>query len=47
MFTGVSDAAGAADALRSAGPSQVVIKLGPAGCLARIGDQTFEVPRRW
>jgi 2-dehydro-3-deoxygluconokinase len=44
MVTGAADAAGAAAALAALGPSQVVIKLGAAGCLARIDGTTYEVP---
>ncbi len=34
----------AAAALAAMGPSQVVIKLGAGGCVARLHGQTFEVP---
>jgi 2-dehydro-3-deoxygluconokinase len=41
-----SDPLTAALALEAIGPSQVVIKLGAEGCLARIEGTTFELPAR-
>ncbi len=44
IVTGLHDPAEAALALEALGPSQVLIKLGPLGCLARIAGATFELP---
>jgi len=55
VFAGVQEAAivagtaeplEAALALEALGPSQVLIKLGDAGCLARIDGATHELPAR-
>ncbi len=43
MVAGTSDPLDAARALEAIGPSQVLIKLGSAGCLALIDGETFEV----
>lgn len=46
IVTGTADPLEAAMALEALGPSQAVIKLGPAGCLARIDGTTLSVPAR-
>jgi 2-dehydro-3-deoxygluconokinase len=43
MVAGTSDPLDAAHALEAMGPSQVLIKLGSAGCLALIEGETFEL----
>lgn len=43
MLTGTADPLGAARALEAMGPSQVLIKLGADGCLARIDGTTLEM----
>jgi 2-dehydro-3-deoxygluconokinase len=44
IVTGAEDPLEAALALESMGPSQVLIKLGAHGCLARIEGATYELP---
>lgn len=44
IVVGTTTPLAAAEALEAMGPSQVVIKLGAGGCLARLHGQTFEVP---
>ncbi len=44
IVTGTTDPLDAALALEALGPRQVLIKLGAAGCLARIDGTTHEVP---
>jgi 2-dehydro-3-deoxygluconokinase len=44
IVTGTADPLEAALALEALGPRQVLIKLGAAGCLARIDGVTHEVP---
>jgi 2-dehydro-3-deoxygluconokinase len=44
IVTGSAQPLEAATALEALGPRQVVIKLGPAGCLARIDGTTHAVP---
>lgn len=44
IVTGAEDPVEAALALESMGPSQVLIKLGAHGCLARIAGATYELP---
>jgi 2-dehydro-3-deoxygluconokinase len=44
ILTGFVDPSQAASALESLGPRQVLITLGPRGCLARIDGTPFEVP---
>lgn len=43
IITGIAEPAAAARALAALGPSQVIIKLGAAGCLARVAGETVEV----
>jgi 2-dehydro-3-deoxygluconokinase len=44
IVTGTTDPLDAALALEALGPREVLIKLGAAGCLARIDGATYEVP---
>jgi 2-dehydro-3-deoxygluconokinase len=44
IVTGTADPLDAALALEALGPRQVLIKLGAAGCLARIDGITYELP---
>jgi 2-dehydro-3-deoxygluconokinase len=44
IVVGTTDPLTAAEALEAMGPSQVVIKLGADGCLARLYGRTFELP---
>ena len=44
IVTGTADPLDAAMALEALGPRQVLIKLGAAGCLARIDGVTHELP---
>jgi 2-dehydro-3-deoxygluconokinase len=44
IVTGTAEPLAAAQALEVLGPRQVVIKLGAAGCLARIDGATHELP---
>jgi 2-dehydro-3-deoxygluconokinase len=46
IVTGSTEPLGAALALEALGPRQVLIKLGAAGCLARIDGTTHELPAR-
>jgi 2-dehydro-3-deoxygluconokinase len=44
IVAGTADPLAAAQALEAMGPSQVVVKCGARGCLARIGGATLEHP---
>jgi 2-dehydro-3-deoxygluconokinase len=44
ILTGHTDASEAAGALEALGPRQVLITLGPQGCLARIDGTAFDAP---